>query len=805
MMQLRFQGRWMLFAAAVLSVALMPLKISAATVYVQHNLTSDIPGLADYTDPNLVNPWGLALAPFWPCNNGSGTYTVQGVDGAPTATVTIVPTAPGKTGTGKCTGAARNNNAAAFLVSPGVTGTWLLDTEDGLITIRSGAQNIVKVDNSASGAVYKGLALTNSPDYIYAANFNSGKIEVYDGNWAPATLAGNFTDPDVPAGFAPFNIQNIGGKLYVAYAKQDAAKHDDVAGPGNGFVAVFDLNGNLLRHLISGGRLNSPWGLAIAPSTFGDFKDALLVGNFRDGTTNAFDATNGNYLGTISDASGKPIINTGLWALVFGTGGNGGDVTKLYFTAGISAGDGIQAHGLFGTISVGTTPGAPPSVNDAGVVNNATFAAGTNPVAPGSIVAIFGTNLTDGSTHNDPSFDNNKRLRTSLAGAQVFVNNSLVPAPIFFASPAQLVVQLPVDLTGTSASVQVTVNGLTTPTKTFPIGAFSPGIFTLSSDGKGAGVITHADAAGTLVNADNPVQPGETIIIFATGLGPVTPAVPTGATPGDTTNTVTTPTVTIDGLPAQVQFSGLSGCCVGLNQINVLVPAAVHVGTNVNIVLSIGGRQSNTVTMPTKAAAGPSGPPPAPLTLTFSPISAQMGVAYSAAAVASGGVPPYAFFIASGSLPPGLLLDASLGMITGTPTGAGTFSFAVGVTDSTGSTALTATTNGSIEVSPPAATPNPVPAITSLSPAFVNAGAAAQTLTINGTGFMSASTVTFNGVPKAVTFAGESRLTIPLTASDLAKSGNYAVAVSNPSPGGGSSNVFTFMVVTPPPPNPYPY
>lgn len=619
MRQKCFRSRmlWM----AVLGLALIPLQTQAATVYVQHNLASDIPGLADFTDPNLVDPWGLALAPFWPCNHGSGTYTVQGVDGAPTATVTIVPTAPGKTGKGKCTGAVRNNNAAAFQVSPGVNGTWLLDTEDGLITIRSAAQNIVKVDNSGSGAVYKGLALTNNPDYIYAANFNSGKIEVYDGNWAPATLQGNFTDALVPEGFAPFNIQNIAGKLYVAYARQNASKTADVAGPGSGYVAVFDLNGNLLRHLISGGRLNSPWGLAIAPSTFGDFNGALLVGNFRDGTINAFNAADGTYLGTLSDGAGKQIVNTGLWALVFGTGGNGGDLNKLYFTAGISAGDGIQAHGLFGTISVGTTPGAPPAVNDNGTVSNASFVPGTNALAAGSIVAIFGTNLTDGTTRNDPSFDNNNRLRTSLAGTQVTINGSLVPAPVFYASPTQLVIQLPSDLTGTSADIQVTVNGQTSVTKKVSLDAFSPGIFAVSSDGKGAGVITHNDTAGTLVSSASPARPGETIVIYATGLGQVTPAVPTGTAPSATSRTVTTPTVTIDGVPAQVIFAGLSGCCVGLNQINVVVPPNVRAGASVNVVLSIGGKQSNTVTIAT-AAASSTTEPPAPPTPAVAPAPA---------------------------------------------------------------------------------------------------------------------------------------------------------------------------------------
>src|ERR1700736_5318840 len=299
--------RGALAAIATLFVTLMPLHLRAASGYVQHNLASDIPLLADNTDPNLVNPWGLALSPFWICNYGTGTYDVNGADGSPTATVTNVPLAGGKTGPGRCTGAVRNNNAAAFLVSPAtataaaVPGIWLHDTEDGLITIRSGAQNVIKVDNSASGAVYKGIALTNNPDYVYAANFSAGTIDVYDGTWAKATLTGSFKDPSVPAGFAPFNIQLLAGKLYVTYAKQDSTKTADVGGAG--YVAVFDTNGNLIKHLISNGPLSSPWGIAIAPPSFGTFANTLLVGNFRDGKINAFDVTSGNFLGALQDPS----------------------------------------------------------------------------------------------------------------------------------------------------------------------------------------------------------------------------------------------------------------------------------------------------------------------------------------------------------------------------------------------------------------------------------------------------------------------------------------------------------------------
>lgn len=588
MIRQSFSQRWVFGVMTILSWALTPQLIYAANAYVQHNLASDIPLLADFTDPNMVNPWGLTLSPFWPCNNGTGTYDVNGPDGSPTATVTKVPLAGGKTGPGRCTGAVRNNNAAAFLVSPGVAGTWLLDTEDGLITVRSGATNAIKVDNSASGAVYKGLALTNNPDYIYAANFSAGTIDVYDGTWTKASLAGSFKDPSVPAGFAPFNIQLLGGKLYVTYAQQDATKGVDVGGAGSGHVAVFDTNGNLIKHLISGGALNSPWGIAIAPPSFGTYANALLVGNFRDGKINAFDPNTGNLLGTLQDPAGNPIVNIGLWALVFGANTSGNYSTTLYITAGIPGPDTIQSHGLFAAI----TTTAPPAIGVNGIVNGANFAAG--PLAPGSIAALFGTNLTDNGSSClppacNPTFRADKRLSATLAGSQVEVNG--VPVPMFYASPIQLGVQIPSELAaGGTASVQVIVDGQSSAASVVNIGAFSPGIF--------AGAITHAD--NTAVVTANPAVSGETVTIYATGLGQVSSPVPTGELPGGTVTTTAMPTVTIDGIAAQVQFSGLAGCCVGVNQISVVVPSGIRAGTNVPVVMSISGQQSNTVNMASK-------------------------------------------------------------------------------------------------------------------------------------------------------------------------------------------------------------
>jgi len=174
---------------------------------------------------------------------------------------------------------------------------------------------------------------------------------VFDATFKTATLAGSFSDPNIPAGFAPFNVANIGGQLYVTYAKQDDDKEDDVAGPGNGYIDIFDTAGTLVRRFASQGTLNSPWAVAVAPSGFGPFGGALLIGNFGDGRINAYDPNTGAWLGALKDGKGNAIAIEGLWALKFGNGGNGGDPFALYFSAGISGGAGIEDHGLFGSIS----------------------------------------------------------------------------------------------------------------------------------------------------------------------------------------------------------------------------------------------------------------------------------------------------------------------------------------------------------------------------------------------------------------------------------------------------------------------
>jgi uncharacterized protein (TIGR03118 family) len=325
-----------------------------AAGFIQTNLVSSVAGLAAVTDANLVNPWGMsasATSPIWVSDNGTGLSTLYNGAGAAQALVVTIPPPAGGTPPSTPTGQVFNTTTG-FTVSPGTPARFVFATEDGTISAwASGSSSaVLKVDNSAAGAVYKGLALGNNGtgDFLYAANFSAGTIDIFNSNFAAASLAGTFTDPSLPTGFAPFNIQNIGGNLYVTYAKQDSAKKDDVAGPGNGLLDVFDTSGNFIKRLITQGALNSPWGLASAPAGFGDFGGDLLVGNFGDGLINAFDPLSGILQGTLADIDAKPIAIDGLWGLQFGNGGNGGRPNALFFTAGIND----EQDGLFGTLTV---------------------------------------------------------------------------------------------------------------------------------------------------------------------------------------------------------------------------------------------------------------------------------------------------------------------------------------------------------------------------------------------------------------------------------------------------------------------
>ncbi len=330
--------------AFALASAALAFGTVAQAQYHQHNLVSDLTGLADHVDTNLKNPWGMAFSstsPIWVANNGTGTSTLY--DGNGVAAPLIVSTVPAGAPTGIVF-----NGSSDFNVTSNGTGPakFIFDSENGILTgwnpSITGTNSAVGVDMSPFGAEYKGLASGNNgtTNLLFGTNFARGTIDRFGPNF---NYLGSFTDSTVDDGFAPFNVENIGGDLYVTYAFRGPTG-DDVAGPGNGFVDEFDINGNLIRRFASHGVLNSPWGLAKAPANFGAFSNDLLVGNFGDGTINAFDPGTGAFVGTLKDEFGNQISVDGLWALKFGNGAQNTSKNSLFFTAGIND----EADGLFG-------------------------------------------------------------------------------------------------------------------------------------------------------------------------------------------------------------------------------------------------------------------------------------------------------------------------------------------------------------------------------------------------------------------------------------------------------------------------
>jgi uncharacterized protein (TIGR03118 family) len=347
-------GTWGLVLAVTLAGLVRPAQ---AQRFQRTDLITDDPTVhpAPTTDANLVNPWGISFGgntPFWVSDNGTGVSTLYNVNPTTNA-VTVVPLVVSIPGAGNPTGQVFNGGSEFG------GDRFLFVSEDGTISgWRSALGTNAEVLTTGDPAnIYKGAALADvgGHSYLYAANFGTGAIDVKKGDSGAPNLTGNFTSPNIPSGFAPFNIQRLGDTLYVTYAKIDPADpEDDLPGPGNGFVNAFDLNGNLIRTVASGGALNSPWGLAIAPSTFGSLAGDLLVGNFGDGRINVFDPTTGDSLGPLLTPSGAALTIPGLWALTPGNDGAGGSSGKLYFTAGPNG----ETHGLFGVLSAVPEPSA---------------------------------------------------------------------------------------------------------------------------------------------------------------------------------------------------------------------------------------------------------------------------------------------------------------------------------------------------------------------------------------------------------------------------------------------------------------
>lgn len=352
------QRSWMLLLVALMVAVTPTLSLAApspSNSFVQHNLVSDIPGLASYTDPQLINPWGVSFSPtspFWVSDNGSGLATLYNTFGSKLGLVVTIPPPMNQQITAAPTGQVFNGNSTLFGGAH-----FIFDTEDGTISAWFGGPSAtLEVDNSGLTSVYKGLAMATSggSTYLYATDFRLGTVDVFDSTFSPHSFgSGTFTDPSLPAGYAPFGIQNFGGNLYVTYALQNPSKHDDVPCPGCGFVDIYSSSGVLMQRLISAGFLNAPWGMTIAPAGFGPFGGDLLVGNFGNGWINVYDSS-GNWLAALQDTNGNPLVFDGLWNIGFGNGGKGGFANTLYFTAGLNG----ETAGLFGSVSPVPEPGS---------------------------------------------------------------------------------------------------------------------------------------------------------------------------------------------------------------------------------------------------------------------------------------------------------------------------------------------------------------------------------------------------------------------------------------------------------------
>ncbi len=367
--RLRRAGLLALGASAALTVATTAPGLAAAapavpSTFTQTNLISDIPGVAGTTDPNLVNPWGFSedpSGPLWVSDQGTGvsTFYTGDIGGTPLTPVPVVVQIPGGVPTGQVF-----NGTGKFIVQDGSqsgTAVFIFAGQKGDITGWNPAVGAVGTATSMQaeegvhvpGADFTGLAIAG--DQLFAANFRDGNIDVFNSDFQRVSEPGAFRDPAIPRGFAAYNITNIGGNLFVSFARQGIARHDAVA--GGGFVDVFSPDGVLLQRLIRGGGLDAPWGMVIAPSSFGTFSSDLLVANSGDGVISAFDSASGAFRGVLRNADGRPIVNRGLKGLILGDGPTvnpatpaAGTPQTVFFSAGIVAGH----HGLVGSITLGS-------------------------------------------------------------------------------------------------------------------------------------------------------------------------------------------------------------------------------------------------------------------------------------------------------------------------------------------------------------------------------------------------------------------------------------------------------------------
>lgn len=345
--------------AAIGVTALVTLPSRAKADFVQTNLVSDIPGLAEFTDPALDNPWGVSestTSPFWVSDQGTGEstlYTVQGTTFVSESALSVTMASP--------TGQVQNPTTGFVIQGTSKAASFIFANLNGTITawnsgLGTAPGTPAQVVATTAGASYTGLAVDKTTQQIYAANDKAGTIDVFNSSFQPVTLGtGAFVDPNLPTGLVPFNVQELNGQLYVTYAPAGHTAQTTAAA-GQGVVDVFTTSGTLVKRLISGGSLAAPWGITFAPASFGEFGGDLLVGNFSfdDSEINAFDPTTGALIGSIAIAAGAGNTAGGLWDLTFGNGGSGGSPNVLYFTDGIDG----ETKGLFGAISAVPEPGS---------------------------------------------------------------------------------------------------------------------------------------------------------------------------------------------------------------------------------------------------------------------------------------------------------------------------------------------------------------------------------------------------------------------------------------------------------------
>jgi uncharacterized protein (TIGR03118 family) len=450
-----------IFAAFTLSVAILSLHATAQTggVYQVTNLISDGSVTAAFTDPNFINPWAISDSGTWWISTANTGYNYVVGSTAPIGTIkfkVIVPPASGTTA-GSPAGSVTTGGAFGMLLPNGTKASFLFSTLDGTISGwnsllgTANAISQIAINNSSAGASYPGLAILNTAttSYILAANFGAGnKIEIYDSTFKPTTLPGTFTDPTLPAGYAPFSVHVINNKVYVAYAlKSTTTPAQLVNGLGNGAVSIFDVNGNFVARAATWGNLDSPWGVAIAPANFGIFGGALLIGNFGNGLINAYNPTTFAYLGQLTDGTGKPLTYASLWELLPGgtTVGNttsvsGGDTSTVYFTAGLAS----EAHGLFGAIANSTTATGTPAYGFSAATSALTVAVGS---AAETTVSIA------------PTYNFTGTVSLSCAGLPTAATCSFSPAQISSTGSAPGTSTLTIQTTGIIAQLQHTRHG----------------------------------------------------------------------------------------------------------------------------------------------------------------------------------------------------------------------------------------------------------------------------------------------------------------------------------------------------------